>query len=454
MPRKKQAKAQRALILTLPNETLQMIFSFVNLESTYYRRNVLHSVLLGLTHVCRRFRQAVHEASFWLEKKFHFADLVSPRPFSPERRCSSRWLRAILSDRYLQNCLQRKIDWTFNDAKIISIVLDTLPLFVDRARNVTFHMTHCHRLMSDFCSGSVQFSNLTNLNLDAWEYMSQRESRPKRSYDLDLIGPCFPALESFSITASLGIIKGTLNTFPHLEDFSIDVQWLHPEKTFIRCESPTALTRLSISCIAHLSRIDFGYFCHLQHFKVELIGFPEFRNLLFSMSPSNIISFEANVSMWVHNLEFPNPAPLITSPPERLHDIRLRFENAKRSSGFDVSKPGFEIDSLTWVLMWLSRLSSLKTFFIQAPADVIGALHLGQVKSLERLHWVLRRDQDYKYLIREDDDDVRLELDAFVANPSDWLQAIFESQPKPTIVVEHYHVLYPPKPRAWYDLSD
>ena len=469
MPRKKRPPPPtEAPILKLPNETLEIIFSFLHINSGYRdRRHQPHSLILGLTHVCRRFRRIIHEARFWLKKDFSFGLLTSATVTTPcWPRCSSRWLRTLLSDRYLKNCLERKTEWTFADAKGISIVIDALPSFVNRAKNITFNLDPCHTLVSDFYASSITFHHLIELDLHSLHRWHRwwNPKPVKRRYDLDLIGSCFPALKTLKLTATWGIVKGTLQHFPHLEDFSIEVLSFDPRETFRRLEPPTLLTRLYVNGNAPVSLIDFEYLGHLQHFKVDDIGIFEFRRLLFSMSASNITSFEASVITWMENLpqddaeEFtewlansglPDPQPLIEAPLPRLHDMKLRFDNASEESEFGRFLPGFEIKALRWVLVWMCYLPAVKTFFLESPLDSAGAITLLCLDTLERLHWVIREDDEIENLVRCDVAEVQEMFDAFRANPAAWLSDMWdeeeiERESKPLIVVERYRDLHPP----------
>jgi F-box-like len=474
MPRKKRvappAPPKEAYILQLPNETLQIIFSDLDIKCEYRTRGGWRSLLLGLTHVCRQFRRVIHEAGFWLKKDFDFADLLA-RTGGAQPRCSSRWLRTLLSDQYLQSCLERKTDWVFEDMRILSIVIDTVPSFVDVAQNLSFRIHRCHSLLSDFSAGSVIFEHVIELELGIGKWF-RWQNPVKRPYNLDLMGPCFPALKTLSLSASWGVLKGTLETFPHLEHFSVEA--LSLGDTFKPLESPSNLTRLSIKCNVPLSLIDFDYLKRLQHFKVDGIGFPEFRPLLNAISILNITSFEASVTAWLENLPttdpepfedwmanlgLGDPAPSIPSPLPNLEDLTLRFDTVEPDSQFGRVFPAFEIKSLRWILIWLCHVSSLKTFLLQAPAEVVGAAHVFNLHSLERFHWILRDDDEYKMVIRCDPEDVQGELVEFRANPSTWLTEWFEEDTKretnPTVIVERYRDLHPSTedPWRWRDME-
>ena len=141
-------------ILTLPNEILYRIFTFLCLRGDV-------SGILPVRQTCKKFRVIIHSLAFWESPDFQFKQLVprktrtsdsqgtkatclpgrflNLRPFILSGTCTSdrqesketRLIKIFLNDKSLVECLRRKSTWWFSSLQSFSTVSSLLPGFQD-----------------------------------------------------------------------------------------------------------------------------------------------------------------------------------------------------------------------------------------------------------------------------------------------------------------------------------
>lgn len=135
------------VILSLPNEILHDIFSFLadpSDEDFFVRydaddKEYEVSQILLLRSVCRRFRAVAAELDFWHDIDFAFGELVPSldfdTPLSWRDLQEERFLKALFADDSLANSMgRRKTDWKFQSNGALKAVIECVPLFKQNAR--------------------------------------------------------------------------------------------------------------------------------------------------------------------------------------------------------------------------------------------------------------------------------------------------------------------------------
>ena len=169
-------QSQTAPILNLPTETLQDIFSwldpFLNVLPARHSPSKRHYLpIFALRSVCLTFRILANEMQFWYkEKEFDLADIIRvPLKRNPGSYNSDDWeevdiiedesqesedeqegdedegsddevrpgssaqdfLKVLLTDKHLVQCLGRRVHWRFKDIDTLPIVMEYVPSFKD-----------------------------------------------------------------------------------------------------------------------------------------------------------------------------------------------------------------------------------------------------------------------------------------------------------------------------------
>src|SRR5947207_4598900 len=134
-------------VMSLPNELLRKIFSYlppVRVTSLFFPHlRSTRSTLLALRHTCRRFRAIVADSTFWCTDDGDGAarnELVptTDSHLTSERR-EERFLKALLDDPQIVECLESKNMWSFSYRRGLLAILQFVSLFRQNANFVTLY---------------------------------------------------------------------------------------------------------------------------------------------------------------------------------------------------------------------------------------------------------------------------------------------------------------------------
>ena len=133
--------------MSLPNELLRKIFSYlppVRVTSLFFPHlRSTRSTLLALRHTCRRFRAIVADSMFWCTDDGDGAarnELVptTDSHLTSERR-EERFLKALLDDPQIVECLESKNMWSFSYRRGLLAILQFVSLFRQNANFITLY---------------------------------------------------------------------------------------------------------------------------------------------------------------------------------------------------------------------------------------------------------------------------------------------------------------------------
>lgn len=257
------------LILSIPNETLHHIFSFlhdspddpfVSIQYSHDESFVRYQVngkdyeiaqVLVLRSVCRHFRAITAELDFWYDADFRFRDLIPPSyedtiesrlgPRYPERQ----FLMALFSDANLVKSLgQRKTDWRFESLEGLTAVMEGVPLFVQNARAIDLEIMD----VEEFATQPSDFDMAINA-IASCSHITKLSTRLANSVNLSAIAASFPALETLSCREN-NSFHGSLALLNRLCTLRLDYfDGDHPSpRRWLPLRSAETLTELSLQC--------------------------------------------------------------------------------------------------------------------------------------------------------------------------------------------------------------
>jgi len=150
------------LILSIPNEILHHIFSFLfdlPRDETFIQHQsdgeeYEVSQVLVLRSVCRLFRSITAELDFWYDPDFRFSNLIfPPHPlieYSMYHYLEGRFLEVLFTDANLVDSLgRRKTDWSFDSLEGLMAVMEGVPLFKQNARVIRLEIIEDSEMMDD-----------------------------------------------------------------------------------------------------------------------------------------------------------------------------------------------------------------------------------------------------------------------------------------------------------------
>lgn len=114
--------------MKLPNDILRKIFTYFDpsRDIPHYSRRL--PMVFSIRAVCRWFRIIANEMQFWCNEDFNLVDLM-PRFMALELsgKYQCRFLRPLLQDKDLIQCLMRRQVWRFRNRGALGIVIDLVP---------------------------------------------------------------------------------------------------------------------------------------------------------------------------------------------------------------------------------------------------------------------------------------------------------------------------------------
>ena len=257
------------LILSIPNETLHHIFSFLHDSSPNYpfvndqyshdESFVQYQVngkdyevaqVLVLRSVCRHFRAITAELDFWYDAYFRFIDLIPPSyedsfasfgPRYPERQ----FLTALFSDANLVKSLgQRKTDWRFESLEGLTAVMESVPLFVQNARAIDLEIMD----VEEYATEPSDFDMAINA-IASCSHITKLSTRLADGVNLSTIAASFPALETLSCREN-NSFHGSLALLNRLRTLRLDFfDGDQPSpRLWLPLRSAETLTELSLQC--------------------------------------------------------------------------------------------------------------------------------------------------------------------------------------------------------------
>jgi len=276
-------------ILTLPNETLHNILSFISKFSTRrFNRNGVFvkyssngkqyntSQILILRSVCRRFRAITLDLDFWYDRYFQFTHLI---PGSYRERWRARkaslsklleremqFLKVLFGDTTLVDALgRRKKEWKFDNFRELEAVMQGIPLFMQNARTIYLAMLPgiVDRSLDKAIEKVAACSHITTLIM-----------RMGGSLDLNKIAASFPLLETLYCHC-IKDFRGSLQQLAFLQSLSLrvdDIPNLH--QPWLPLQSAKTLTELMLKCgpEADISFFDISSLDELTNLKFLEIG--------------------------------------------------------------------------------------------------------------------------------------------------------------------------------------
>ena len=236
-------------ILRLPNEILHSILSvFCMTPTNKWSRNprMADSPILTARSVCRRFRAIAAELPLWFDAEF---DMFSLRP-SPGCNLveteTTKFLAALLADRYLAESLARKTGWYLPNLATVVAVLDNVAEFPEKASSLSlewYNSTYIDSMPNRPSSLNLAIDRLricrriTSIRLNPWCCR----------IDLDAFTNAFPLLEHLDVRHPIAY-SGTFENFANLRSLRITVGAAGTRNTpfFLPLHSAKVLTTLSV----------------------------------------------------------------------------------------------------------------------------------------------------------------------------------------------------------------
>ena len=257
------------LILSIPNEILHHIFSFLHVSPpddpfvsdpySYDESFVLYQVNgkryevaqeLVLRSVSRHFRAITAELDFWYDADFRFIDLI---PSSYEDRHSRfgaryperKFLKALFGDANLVKSLgKRKTDWRFESLEGLMTVMECVPLFVQNARAIDLEIMD----VDTYRAQPSDFDAAIDV-IASCSHITKLSTRLANDVNLSKIAAYFPALETLSCREN-NSFQGSLALLDRLRTLRLDYyddKFPSPRR-WLPLRSAETLTELSVQC--------------------------------------------------------------------------------------------------------------------------------------------------------------------------------------------------------------
>ena len=273
-----------SFISRMPNELLQLIFSFIPDVQHFDSYDPFYSPVAGyhkvsqeliLRSVCRRFRAIVNESGFWLAQNFKFASLLK-RNLS--HRAEEEFLRTLFRDRHLVQCLQRKTMWTFDSLNSLSAVIECIPSFPLHARNIALPMVDHPHYRPSYGPSAV---TTAIQKLAICQHVTSLSIRWTIYVDLDTIVRSFPLLENIKLDDIISC-SGSLRSLTNVKKLTIGNGSFSedPSKflsSVIPAESAKSLTSLNVATCSMketptIPTVLFNQFVNLTHLCIRPLG--------------------------------------------------------------------------------------------------------------------------------------------------------------------------------------
>ena len=122
------------------------------------------SEIIGIRSTCRRFRAISNELAFWYNEDFDLLDLILHRewydPIEVHEDCQA-FLKVLLSDEHLVQCLARRSNWLFRNLIGFQTVMELVPSF---SRNTTAVLLESDFTCEEPARLSTPFSDASDAN--------------------------------------------------------------------------------------------------------------------------------------------------------------------------------------------------------------------------------------------------------------------------------------------------
>jgi hypothetical protein len=335
---RRNAHLETAYIYRLPNQLLNLIFTFLFLENALCpirpnpRTTVHVKPILVVRWVSVWFRKVASQHTFWLDDKIDIINFLSNEYDSWPRlhvfKLPSGYLEILLNDADLRNCLQQRSKWTFYNTMDLFRVLINDPSFFRNTPSLEFNHFRYHMPLRKL----GLFGSLTSLLI-----------RPLDSVDLDTIAACCPLLKSLELEG-LDKFKGSLaplQNITYLNVFmSIGSKAPHsrPFSSIIPLHSTNVLTHLILLIPRYDSALSFesitsnpfDSFVTLTHLTISTFN-PDLYEFLADTRTTSIISLKLELDLHKSDVEFASsilPEMLSANSLKNLRSLTLLADDS------------------------------------------------------------------------------------------------------------------------------
>ena len=294
-------------ILELPNEIIYSILSFACgdgylLDMTTSDPKPIHSPVLTVRAVCRKFRKICAHLPFWYEDWFNLLALRTN--YNLDELDTDDFLDALLSDPYLVEQLARKTGWSFVNPQMVDKIIATFPSFPEKTTYIALKFIKYEEIFfpadDEELAGSFSYAIR---ELKMCRQVRKLDLIPEFfPIDFDALSTSFPQLEELMILHPFDR-TGTLAGFAHLRKLGI---------TTLNSATPYFLPLQSANVLTHLE-INFE---HKEYSELYFLNFgsggltdaaalDQFINLTsFSISPLSKPVLEYLMRSSAHLTEF------------------------------------------------------------------------------------------------------------------------------------------------------
>lgn len=208
--------------------------------------------LFNIRATCRKFRALVNELPIWFDPNFKLVQVVPYRrgqePVDDWETYEAGFLRLLLQDLHLVQCLERRTSWHFKNLQSLLAVIDCVPSFPTATRSIVLFYSvcsgHCNE-MRDWKKHPINKSlghlgicqSLTSLMIYGLECCT---------LDLSMIGKGCPLLKRLQLIF-IESCKGMLHGLSLLDELHTNSSWaVTPSNGLIPVDSVTSLTHLAL----------------------------------------------------------------------------------------------------------------------------------------------------------------------------------------------------------------
>ena len=335
----RNANLETAYIYRLPNELLNLIFTFLFLLEDALcpirpnpRTTVHVKPILVVRWVSVWFRKVASQHTFWLDDKLDIIHCLSNEDSSPQLhvfKLPSGYLGILLNDNDLRNCLQQRSKWTFYNTNDLIGVLNNDPSFFRNTPSLEFNRFHRYNYMPLRKLGL--FVSLTSLLI-----------RPLDPVNLDRIAAYCPLLKSLELEG-LDKFKGSLAPLQNITYLNVfmsmgsEAPYSCPFSSIIPLHSANILTHLILLIPSYDSAISFesitsnpfDAFVTLTHVTISIFN-PELYEFVADARTTSIVSLKLVLDLHKSDAEFASsilPEMLSANSLKNLRSLTLLAED-------------------------------------------------------------------------------------------------------------------------------
>ena len=393
-------------ILTLPNEILHHILSFVvDLDDPFvswrFGRHVYEmSQILVLRHICRHFRAITLDLNFWYESDFEITSLLPGwsslydawTTASDRHSEEAQFLDDLFRDKTLVESLgSRKTEWMFDSVEVLDTVMDRVRLFKRNARGIHLEIVDEVNVYDEDPPAPGDSLARGIKMLSKCSHITSLSIRSGANFNLFTIASSFPFLENFTCSET-DHFSGSLGQLTHLKKLHMDSIGDHnkPVRSWLPLRSTHSLTDLTLTC---RDGIDISFF--------DIPSLPEFTNLKsFNIGPlsSPLVTYllsaqchlEAFKISLIRRLASIDLVTSMLGAPCLQTVKELGLSNVHDEASLDRSPPSLHATKRYWTRVldaFTSMLSSVEEVQLDVPLDVESCAYFSRMTKLRLLNW-------------------------------------------------------------------